>query len=68
MANTRKQTVTEADILKDGKIRGYMIVEWPDEQGVIDPDDTQEINKTFDNYASCPAMLKQFIKDKTGLT
>lgn len=68
MANTKKQTVTGADILISGIIQGHMTIEWPDDQGIIDPDDTKTISKVFDDFASCPAKLKDFIKNKTGLT
>lgn len=69
MANTRKQTVTEADLLEDGRIRGYMKTEWPDDDtGEIDPEDTYKVSKTFADFASCPARLQDFIREKTGLT
>lgn len=64
MAN-KIQTITAADILVDGKIRGYIKVEW-DEAGTIDPEDTQTKSKVFDDYASCPQVLKDFITARTA--
>ena len=57
---TKIQTITEVDFLEDGRVRGTLRIEW-DESGVIDPEDTQMKNKTWDDYASTPQKLKTFI-------
>jgi len=61
MANTKTKTITEVDFLQGGAVRATMRVEWPDANDVVDADDTQMKNKVFEDYASTPQKVKDFV-------